>query len=139
MCRFGFRIDIKLNDWVNAMNTLSTEQMDSEKLPGLKKLAATVYICQVLTFMLAGLPLLVGVAINFYKRKEVQGTWLESHFNWQINTAWITLAGFALAGLTLEFGIGFMILLVTVVWMIYRIVIGWYALNDDKPVESKIN
>ena len=118
------------------MNNISTEQKESAKLQTLKKLAATVYLCQALTFMLAGLPLLLGVAINFYKRNEVQGTWLESHFNWQIKTVWITLAGFAVSGLTFEMGIGFFILIATVVLLVYRIVIGWYALNDDKPVNQ---
>jgi uncharacterized membrane protein len=118
------------------MNEISTEQKESEKLQTLKKVAATVYLCQALTFMLAGLPLLLGVAINFYKRNEVQGTWLESHFNWQIKTVWITLAGFAVSGLTLEMGVGFFILIATLVLLVYRIVIGWYALNDDKPVNQ---
>lgn len=62
------------------MNDILTEQKETGKLQTLKKLAATVYLCQALTFMLAGLPLLVGVAINFFKRNEVQGIWLESHF-----------------------------------------------------------
>jgi uncharacterized membrane protein len=118
------------------MNELSTEQKDTGKLQTLKKYAATVYLCQALTFMLAGLPLLVGVAINFYKRKEVQGTWLESHFNWQIKTVWITLAGFAVSGVTLEMGFGFFILIATIVLLIYRITLGWYALNDEKPVNE---
>jgi hypothetical protein len=38
------------------MNDISTEQKETEKLQTLKKLAATVYLCQALTFMLAGLP-----------------------------------------------------------------------------------
>jgi uncharacterized membrane protein len=59
----------------------------------------------------------------------VQGTWLESHFNWQIQTTWITLAGFALSGITFAMGVGFFILLITVVWLVYRITIGWYASN----------
>jgi uncharacterized membrane protein len=121
------------------MNDISTEQKETEKLRTLKKLAATVYLCQALTFMLAGLPLLVGVAINFFRRNEVQGTWLESHFNWQIQTTWITLAGFALSGITFGMGIGVFILIATVVWLVYRITIGWYALNDDKPVNNQIN
>jgi len=121
------------------MNDISIEQEKTEKLQALKKLAATVYLCQALTFMLAGLPLLVGVAINFFKRNEVQGTWLESHFNWQIKTAWISLAGFALSGLTFAMGIGFFVLIATVVLLVYRIAIGWYALNDDKPVNNRMN
>jgi len=121
------------------MNDLSSEQKELERLQTLKRLAATVYLCQVLTFMLAGLPLLVGVAINFYKRDEVQGTWLESHFNWQIKTSWIALAGFAVSGLTFGMGLGIFTLLMTVVWMIYRIAIGWYALTDGNPINNKMN
>ena len=117
------------------MNQIKTEVDATDKLPRLKKMAATVYLCQALTFMLAGLPLLVSVVINFYGRNDVQGTWLESHFNWQIQTTWITLAGFALSGITFAMGLGFFILLITVVWLVYRITIGWYALNDEKPVK----
>jgi len=120
------------------MNNLSTRQKDSEKLEALKKLTAIVYLCQVLTFALAGLPLLVGVAINFLNRNEVKGTWLESHFNWQIKTVWVTLAGFALSGLTFGMGVGFFILIVTVLLLVYRIVIGWTTLTADKPI-SEIN
>ena len=121
------------------MNDIATHQKTPEELQALKRLAATVYLCQLLTFMAAGLPLLIGVALNFFKRDDVQGTWLESHFNWQIKTAWVVLAGFALSGLTLEIGFGFIILLVTVVWMIYRITIGWYALTDGNPIKNEKN
>lgn len=116
------------------MNKSSTHQRDAKKLHSLKKLAAAVYLCQVLAFAFAGLPLLVGVAINFMRQKEVQGTWLESHFDWQIKTVWMALAGFALTGLTFELGIGLFILFATVMLLVYRIVVGWYALNSDQPV-----
>ncbi|MDO9423714.1 MAG: hypothetical protein Q7T40_05940 [Methylobacter sp.] len=118
------------------MNDNSTNQMDAERLQTLKRLTAAVYLCQVLAFAFAGLPLLVGVAINFMKQSEVQGTWLESHFDWQIMTVWIALAGFALAGLTFEFGVGFFILIATLILMVYRIVVGWTALNADRVVKE---
>jgi uncharacterized membrane protein len=118
------------------MNINSTHQRDPEKLHSLKRLAAAVYLCQVLAFAFAGLPLLVGVAINFIRHKEVQGTWLESHFDWQIKTVWMALAGLALAGLTFELGIGLFILMATVMLLVYRIVIGWNALNSDQPVKQ---
>jgi len=111
-----------------------SEQKLSEKEKSLKQITAVVYLFQVLAFGFAGLPLLVAVTINFVKRGEVKGTWLESHFNWQIKTVWMTLAGLALAGVTFETGIGLFILLPTVLLLIYRIVIGWNALNADKPV-----
>jgi uncharacterized membrane protein len=121
------------------MNDISTDQQETKNLSTLKKLAAAVYLCQALTFMLAGLPLLVGVALNFFKRNDVQGTWLESHFNWQIKTTWIALAGFALSGFTFQFGVGFFVLIATVLWLVYRITIGWYALLDDKAVNNQMN
>lgn len=118
------------------MNENSTDQTDIEKLHSLKRLTAAVYLCQVLSFAFAGLPLLVGVAINFMRQDDVQGTWLESHFDWQIKTVWMALAGMALSGLTFEFGVGLFILIATVVLLIYRIVIGWMALNSDRPVKE---
>lgn len=118
------------------MNELSAPQPD-EKMQSLKTTASIVYICQVLTFVLAGLPLLIGVAINFLKRNEVAGTWLESHFEWQIKTVWITLAGFALAGFTYPVLIGFLILAVTLVFLVYRIAVGWTALTANKPVREE--
>lgn len=121
------------------MATHHTEQtLQEQKLPSLKKVAATVYLCQALSFMLAGLPLLVGVVLNFLEKEEVKGTWLESHFDWQIKTAWVVLAGFAISGLTFSFYVGFFVLMVTVVWMIYRIALGWYALNEDRPIDTNM-
>lgn len=118
------------------MDSLSTKQAAIDALQTLKRLTATVYLCQVLSFTFLGLPLLVGVAINFYKRKDAEGTWLESHFESQIKTAWIALAGFAISGLTFEMGVGFITLAITLLWMIYRIAVGWYALTDGKPLND---
>ncbi|MGZ5007116.1 MAG: DUF4870 family protein [Methylobacter sp.] len=118
------------------MNQSSSDQTDIEKLHSLKRLATIVYLCQVLCFVFAGLPLLVGAAINFMKQDQVKGTFLESHFDWQVKTTWIALAGFALSGLTFEFGVGLFILIATIVLMVYRIVIGWNALASDRPVRE---
>lgn len=118
------------------MNESPVDQIDNEKLPSLKKLAAAVYLCQVLAFALAGLPLLVGVVINFMKKDEVKGTFLESHFDWQIKTVWIALAGLALSGLTFELGIGLFIMIATLILLVYRIVVGWNALTSDQPVND---
>jgi uncharacterized membrane protein len=120
------------------MKTLEMTEKAVHDLDVLKKLTTTVYICQVLTFALAGLPLLVGVAINFYNRNAVQGTWLQSHFDWQIKTVWITLAGFALAGFSfgLNLEIGLLILLPTLLLLVYRITVGWIRLSSNKPIKD---
>lgn len=123
------------------MNSSITHAKTTEDLATLKKLTATVYICQVLTFAFAGLPLLVGVVINFLYRNDAKGTWLESHFNWQIKTVWVTLAGFALAGLVLMLSIqmSLIVLIPTLLLLIYRIVIGWTTLTSDKAIIKDMN
>jgi len=123
------------------MNTSITDEKHDDGLAALKKLTATVYLCQILTFALAGLPLLVGVGINFIYRNNVIGTWLESHFNWQIKTAWMTLAGFALSGLVLmvEMQMSLLILIPTLLLLIYRIVVGWTIFTADKAISREMS
>ncbi len=109
---------------------------NAKRFQSLKKVTQIVYLCQLLSFFLAGLPLLMGVLLNFLNKDEVAGTWLASHFEWQIKTAWVALAGFALAGLTFELGWSVFILIPTIMLMTYRIVVGWNNLNADKPVKE---
>jgi uncharacterized membrane protein len=119
------------------MNDLVAGKKDTVSIEKLKRLTAIVYICQALAFALAGLPLLVGIAINFLNRDAVEGTWLQSHFEWQVKSVWLTLAGFALAGLTFTMGIGLFILIPTLVILVCRIFVGWAALAVDKPVSDR--
>ena len=37
---------------------------------------------------LFGVPSIIAVIMNYLKRDEARGTWLESHFNWQLRTFW---------------------------------------------------
>jgi uncharacterized membrane protein len=85
-----------------------------------------------------GVPSIIAVVINYLKRGEARGTFLESHFRWQIRTFWFALLwcmiGGALfvtfVGIPLAVGIYF----ATGVWAIYRIARGWLALRDRKPM-----
>lgn len=118
------------------MKYITQEIIKNHKLQYLKRIAARVYLYQLLTFALAGLPCFLGVVVSANKNDNIKGTWLESHFNWQIQTTWIVLAGFALAAVTFSKAIGMIILITTLLWMIYRIVIGWYALIHQKPIDG---
>ena len=89
---------------------------------------------------LTGWPSIIAVILNYVKRSDVRGTWLESHFRWQIRTFWF---GVLWVGLCVLFvigtlGIGLLIawlpLAIVSVWFIYRIVRGWLALRDRKPM-----
>jgi len=81
-----------------------------------------------------GLTSIAAVIMNYIKRDEVKGTWLESHFEWQIKTFWITLIA-GLIGFVLPFVlIGIPVLLAASIWFIYRIVKGLVVFMDNKPI-----
>ena len=99
-----------------------------------RNLALAVYALQVAGFFLGGIPTLIGVIINYVKRGDVQGTWLESHFRWQIRTFWFGLLWGVIGAVLVFVYVGVVILVANTVWMIYRIVKGWLYLNDNKPL-----
>lgn len=87
-----------------------------------------------------GLPSLLAVFLNYLKRSDVQGTWLESHFQWQIRTFWFTFLWLIIAGVLMLTIIGIPIaawLLIPVLglWVGYRVVRGWIALAGVRPVD----
>ena len=89
---------------------------------------------------LTGWPSIIAVILNYVKRSEARGTWLESHFRWQIRTFWFGLLWISLCVLFIvaTLGIGILIawvpMAVVGLWFIYRIVRGWMALGDGRPM-----
>ena len=87
-----------------------------------------------------GVPSLIAVVMNYIKRSDARGTWLDSHFRWQIRTFWFGLLWAALCGIfvLITLGIGVIVvwlpLVILTLWIIYRIVRGWLALRDRKPM-----
>ena len=61
--------------------------------------------------------------LHYVKRRDVRGTWLESHFRWQIRTFWYGLLWFStlLPWATDRF--------------LYRIGRGWLAVNNHQPMD----
>jgi len=106
---------------------------DAEKLRSLKTMAMVVYILQALGFF-NGITWIVGVIIDYVKKDEAAGTWLESHYRWQIRTFWWGLLWGVIGGLTALVAVGFAVLAANAIWIIYRIVKGALYLNDGKPL-----
>jgi uncharacterized membrane protein len=102
-----------------------------EKLGSPRNITALVYIFQAIS-VLVGITSIVGVIINYVKLNDVRGTWLETHFRWQIRTFWFVFLWGILGGLTVGIGIGFLILIANSIWLIYRVVKGWLYLNDGR-------
>jgi uncharacterized membrane protein len=98
-----------------------------------KNVALVVYVLYALSF-LYGITAIAGVVIAYIKRDDVRGTWLESHFAWQIRTFWWGLL-WTIVGVVLALvGVGFLILFAVWIWAIYRVVKGWLRLNDGREV-----
>ncbi len=104
-----------------------------EMIQPLKTLTTVIYAFYAATFI-SGITCIIAIVINYVKKDDVAGTWLESHFRWQIRTFWFGLAWMFLGALTWIVVIGWIILAVNCVWLIYRIVKGWLNLNENKPM-----
>jgi len=87
---------------------------------------------------LFGIPSIVAVVVNYVRRPEARGTFVESHFRWQIRTFWFTLLWVSLCFLLAISIVGIPAALVgfgvTSVWVIYRVARGWLRLRDGRPM-----
>lgn len=89
-----------------------------------------------------GWPSIIAVIINYVKRSEVRGTYLESHFRWQIRTFWfallwtivVALVSLLLLVVIIGFATWAIGLAALGIWAIYRIARGWLALRDGQPM-----
>ncbi len=133
-------------------NTQSTAGLD----PGLVTYTHIIYALHALSVLIGitgpatvignfvfGLPSIIAVIMNYARQSEVRGTWLESHFRWQIRTfwfafLWIVVAGVISAPLVLLLGLGiltfFLAALIVAVWIVYRVARGWLALRDKRTM-----
>lgn len=126
-------------------------EMRGDAPPSLINVAQLVYALHSLSLLIGiltaatilgafvfGLPSIIAVVINYLKRDEARGTFLESHFRWQIRTFWFALLWLVVGamlfatfvGIPLALGVWF----ATGIWVIYRIVRGWLALRDRRPM-----
>jgi uncharacterized membrane protein len=92
----------------------------------------------IVTAFVFGIPSIVAVIINYLRRCDAEGTFLASHFRWQIRTFWWTalwVACSVLLALTIVgIPIAWLLVVGTGLWVIYRIARGWLALRDRQPV-----
>jgi len=98
-----------------------------------KTITAVVYTLQAVSFLL-GITFVVAVIINYVKKDDVNGTWLESHFRWQIRTFWFSVLWSSMGLFLSSFAVGYLLLSANAIWIIYRIVKGWLNLNDGKKM-----
>ena len=90
----------------------------------------------VVTAFLTGWPSIIAVILNYVKRSEVRGTWLDTHFAWPIRTFWFALLWLAVGAVAFITVVGipvaFVLWIATGIWVLYRIIRGWLALSSEK-------
>jgi uncharacterized membrane protein len=109
-------------------NVVSTE---SEKAS--KSLTTIIYALYAASF-LVGITIIAAIIMNYIKKDDVAGTFLESHFRWQMRTFWFGLLWGIIGIVSMVLVVGIFVLIANAIWMIYRIVKGWLRLNDNKPM-----
>jgi uncharacterized membrane protein len=119
--------------------------------PGLVTLAHVIYALHafsavtgmlspalIVTAFLTGWPSIIAVILNYVKRSEVRGTWLDSHFSWQIRTFWFAalwlVIGAILFATVLAIPVAVVLWIATGIWVLYRIIRGWLALISEKTL-----
>ena len=115
------------NTAANVVNTSNSE---------VKNYVFIAYVIYAVGLLILFTPV-VGVIMAYVKRDEAQGSIYASHIDYLIKTFWVSLVGTVLGTFTLLILIGWLILLVTAIWFIYRVVVGLIKLNEDKPVSTQ--
>lgn len=109
---------------------------------GLHTLSIVIGLTSAVTIVGAfvfGVPSIIAVVMNYIYQSDVRGTFLESHFRWQIRTFWFALLwiliGLALFLVLIGFLVSWAIFLGAGIWVIYRVARGWLTLQDRRPLQ----
>ena len=90
----------------------------------------------IVTAFVFGWPSIIAVIINYVTRDQVRGTWLETHWRWQMRTFWFALVWVIVAGLLVISIIGYLLAWVVAVstglWVLYRVIRGWMSLKERR-------
>ena len=116
---------------------MTTDVSRLEDLRRLKNITMVIYVLQAVSFLFI-FTFVIAVMINYIKQDDVRGTWLASHFRWQIRTFWFSLPWFLLGVLTYVFIIGWIIIGVVSLWVIYRLLKGGLNLYDGKSMYASV-
>jgi len=92
----------------------------------------------IVTAFLTGWPSIIAVIINYVKRSDARGTYLDSHFSWQLRTFWYTviwaIIAFLLAITVVGIPFAWALAVVVGLWVLYRIIRGWLALAGERAL-----
>ncbi len=115
---------------------IEAKPTEASRLQSNRTLTVVIYALYAAS-LLVGMTALVAIVINYIKKDDVAGTYLESHFRWQIRTFWYGLLWAVIGFVTYVLLIGMLILFIDFVWFLYRIIKGWLYLNENRPMYAE--
>ena len=106
-----------------------------------KNTARLLYIVHALTFFFSlGLLSIIPVIVNYSKRPGTEGTLVYSHHTWMIHSFWWFAVWMMVGGILFATLIGipvaYLVWGVAWLWKAYRLLRGFFALNDNKPMPA---
>jgi uncharacterized membrane protein len=103
----------------------------------LKQMALIGYILYAVSLLIP-FAIFGTLILAYIKRGEAKGTWVESHFRWQIRTFWVMVIATIISIILLFVLIGYFTAIAAGIWFIYRVIRGWLALSNDQPVGKTV-
>ena len=129
--------DIEISSEGPASSLVTTAQI----IYGLHALSILIGLTSAITIVGAfvfGVPSIIAVILNYVRQPGVRGTFLESHFRWQIRTFWFALLwiviGLMLFVTLIGIPLAWILCIAAGIWVIYRVARGWLTLQDRKPM-----
>ncbi|MDO9602820.1 MAG: hypothetical protein Q7J02_10905 [Rhodocyclaceae bacterium] len=105
-------------------------------LHALSALSGIMTSASIIGAFVFGWPSIIAVIINYVTRANVRGTWLETHWRWQLRSFWYAALWLLVAGLLAVTLIGIpaaiLVIVVTGFWVLYRVIRGWIALVNRR-------
>ncbi|MGN7874297.1 DUF4870 family protein [Roseateles sp. 22389] len=118
--------------------------LDPQREASLRTVGIISYVLHAIVAIGALLPgvqasivlLIVAVIVDLVKRDEAVGTWQATHFSWRLRSVlWCGILYVVTIPLWLLFIIpGWIAWCLISIWFLYRIVRGWLAMNDRRPM-----
>ncbi|MEM5500095.1 hypothetical protein WNY59_00685 [Ahrensia kielensis] len=97
------------------------------------KNAQLIYILFLASFLLSGIPAIIGLVMAYMNRGKAGG-FTETHYTWLIRTFWIGLLYSLIAAILIFVMIGMFVAIAVAIWAVIRVVKGLMALGRNEPI-----
>lgn len=116
---------------VDSVNQNESTPVDEKQA---QQLTLLVYILLSLGFFTGGVTWIAAVVINHVKQDSLIGSWYASHFRWQMRTFWFGVLWYAITAPLFLIVVGWFAWCGITIWVVYRIVRGWLAFNENRAM-----